>query len=442
VLKKVFVGARQFELSRQVGNEAFFRMRYQLTHRSFRKDATQLQYRKMGSLDWEVSALGFGCMRLPSRRLNRLRAETEESIRIIRHGIDLGINYIDTAWPYHLGDSERIVGQALQNGYRERVRLVTKLPLFLVRSADAFDRYLTGQLERLQTGYLDIYLFHAMNAAGLEKVKRLGLIEKMEEAKRQGWIRHIGFSFHDTFPVFKEIVDYFDWDMAQIQYNYMDTGIQATHDGLAYGHSKGIAMVIMEPLKGGQLADPPDEALQIMRAAGNHRTPVDWALQFLWNRPEVATVLSGMGSQQMVDENCASADRSGIKSLSQEEEKVIARLADVYRRQILVPCTGCEYCMPCPAGVRIPQNFAILNNVAQQGSRIRRWQSRSAYGKLASSKETVDLENPDGNASLCIECGKCVEKCPQGINIPVELEKVHAILGKRGRIPDYYSLSQ
>ncbi|HSR33416.1 MAG TPA: aldo/keto reductase, partial [Anaerolineae bacterium] len=367
-----------------------------------------MQYRKMGSLDWEVSALGFGCMRLPQRRLNRLRAETDESIRIIRHGIDLGINYIDTAWPYHLGDSERIVGQALQDGYRERVHLVTKLFMPLVRETEAFDRYLTSQLEKLQTEYLDIYLFHALDAGAFEKVKRLGLLEKMEEAKRQGRIRHIGFSFHDTAPVFKEIVDYYDWDVAQIQYNYMDTGIQATSDGLAYGHSKGIAMVIMEPLKGGQLANPPTEALDIMHAAGNGRTPVDWALQFLWNRPEVSVVLSGMGSQQMVDENCASADRSGINILSQEEEKTIARLAEVYRSKILVPCTACEYCMPCPAGVSIPQNFAILNNVSMESNPIMRWRVRRAYGKLTGSKEELDKENPNGNGSMCAECGKCL----------------------------------
>jgi len=398
-----------------------------------------MQYRKMGSLDWEVSALGFGCMRLPQRRLNRMRAETDESIRIIRHGIDLGINYIDTAWPYHLGDSERIVGQALQDGYRERVHLVTKLFMPMVRETEAFDRYLNSQLEKLQTEYLDIYLFHAMNAGGLEKVKRLGLIEKMEEAKRQGRIRHIGFSFHDTAPVFKEIVDYYDWDMAQIQYNYMDTGIQATSDGLAYGHSKGIAMVIMEPLKGGRLANPPAEALDLMRANGNGRTPVDWALQFLWNRPEVATVLSGMGNQQMVDENCASAGRSGINSLSQEEEETVAQIAEVYRSKILVPCTACEYCMPCPAGVNIPQNFAILNNVSMESNRIMRWRVGRGYGKLANSKDTLDKENPNGNASLCIECGKCLEKCPQQINIPVELEKAHAILGKRDKISNHYS---
>jgi predicted aldo/keto reductase-like oxidoreductase len=397
-----------------------------------------MQYRKMGSLDWEVSALGFGCMRLPPRRLNRMRAETDESIRIIRHGIDLGINYIDTAWPYHLGDSERIVGQALQNGYRERVHLVTKLFMPLVRETEAFDRYLNSQLEKLQTDYVDIYLFHALNAGAFEKVKRLGLIEKMEEAKRQGRIRHIGFSFHDTFPVFKEIVDYYDWDMAQIQYNYMDTGIQATSDGLAYGHSKGIAMVIMEPLKGGRLANPPAEALDIMHSNGNGRTPVDWALQFLWNRPEVSVVLSGMGNQQMVDENCASADRSGIHSLSREEEETIATLAEVYRSKILVPCTACEYCMPCPVGVNIPQNFAILNNVSMESNWLMRWRVSRGYGKLANSEETLNKENPNGNASMCVECGKCLEKCPQEINIPLELEKAHAILGKGDRISKHY----
>ena len=398
-----------------------------------------MQYRKMGSLDWEVSALGFGCMRLPPRRLNRMRAETKESIRIIRHGIDLGINYIDTAWFYHLGDSERIVGQALQDGYRERVHLVTKLPMPLVRATESFDRYLNAQLEKLQTGYLDIYLFHGLNAGSFAKAKQLGLFEKMEEAKAQGRIRHIGFSFHDTLPVFKEIIDYYDWEMAQIQYNYMDTGIQATSEGLAYAHSKGIAVVIMEPLKGGQLANPPAKALEIMRASGYNRTPVDWALQFLWNNPQVAVVLSGMGNQQMVDENCASADRSGINSLSREEEEVIGRLAEAYRSGILVPCTACEYCMPCPEGVNIPQNFAILNNVAMEHSRIRRWQVGRGYKKLAASEETLDKDNPNGNASMCIACGECLDKCPQQINIPEELEKVHAILGRRERISEHYS---
>lgn len=397
-----------------------------------------MQYRKMGSLDWEVSALGFGCMRLPARRINRLRAETEPSIQLIRNSIDQGINYIDTAWPYHLGDSERIVGEALQDGYRERVHLVTKLPMFLVRRTEDFDRYLNAQLEKLQTDHLDIYLFHAMNAGQFEKMKRLGLLEKMEEAKRQGRIRHIGFSFHDIQPVFREIIDYYDWDMTQIQYNYMDTAIQATTDGMKYAHSKGIAVVIMEPLKGGMLANPPQEALALMDKAQSRRTPVDWALQYLWNQPEVATVLSGMGNQQMVDENCASADRSGIGSLTSEEEKMLNNLAEIYRSKVLVPCTGCEYCMPCPYGVNIPGNFAILNNLSMASTTIRRFRTKRSYKQLADSKETLNKENPNGNASICVNCGKCLEKCPQHIQIPDQLKKVDAILGHREPIDKHF----
>lgn len=397
-----------------------------------------MQYRKMGSLDWEVSALGFGCMRLPSRRLSLMGADLEESKRIIRYGIDRGINYIDTAWPYHLGESEKVLGEILKDGYRERVKLVTKLPMFLVRRKADFDRFLNVQLERLQTEHIDIYLFHALNAGSFQKVKQLGLIEKMEEAQRQGRIRHIGFSFHDTYPVFKEIVDFYDWDMAQIQYNYMDTCIQATSDGLKYAHEKGIAVVIMEPVKGGTLANPPSEAAEVIAEAPVKRTPVDWALQFLWNRPEVATVLSGMSDMQQVVENCDSADRSGIKSLTEEEEQVITQLAEIYQSKILVPCTGCEYCMPCPHGVNIPQNFALLNNYSLEKSRIRRFQTRRAYRKLAGGPPKLDLENPNGNASVCINCGLCVEKCPQEINIPVELEKVDAILGRGESIGKHF----
>ncbi|MFN2132223.1 MAG: aldo/keto reductase [Anaerolineae bacterium] len=403
-----------------------------------------MQYRNMGSLDWQVSALGYGCMRLPTRRLNRLRVAADEAIRIIRRGIDLGINYVDTAWPYHLGDSERILGQALQDGYRERVHLATKLPTFMVRKTEDFDHYLDTQLERLQTDHVDVYLFHHLTAGAFEKVVRLGLIEKMEEARAQGRIRHVGFSFHDTLPVFREIVDAYAWDVVQIQYNYMDTAIQATTEGLAYAHEKGMAVVIMEPLKGGALANPPAEALEVMRSgvpnrtAGNGRTPVDWALQFLWNRPEVSVVLSGMGSQQMVEENCASAARSGVGSLSVPEEAVIARLAAIYRRKTLVPCTACGYCMPCPAGVYIPENFAILNNVSMAEGRLSRWRARRRYRRLAGSKEEVDKERPNGNASLCVQCGQCLDKCPQQIDIPTELAKAHAILGQRARIEALY----
>ncbi len=195
----------------------------------------------------------------------------------------------------------------------------------------------------------------------------------------------------------------------------------------------------MEPLKGGRLVDPPAEALKVMRSAKSKKTSVEWALQFLWNRPEVSVVISGMGSMQMVDQNSEIAERSGINTLSKEDEETITRLARAYQDKILVPCTACEYCMPCPAGVNIPQNFAILNNVSLESSRIMRFRVKRGYGKLAGSKDKLDRDNPNGDASICIDCGQCVPKCPQEINIPVELEKVHAILGKRGKIADYYS---
>jgi predicted aldo/keto reductase-like oxidoreductase len=385
----------------------------------------------MGSLDWKVSALGFGCMRLPPRKFNRLRAETDKSVDVIRYGIDLGINYIDTAWPYHLGDSEKVLGKALKDGYRDRVYLVTKLPLFIVTSSNQFDKYLKSQMKRLQTDYLDSYLFHAVNQGSFEKIKRLGLISKMEKAKKEGLIRSFGFSFHDTLPVYKEIIDYYPWDITQIQYNYMDTGVQATTEGLNYAHSKGIAVVVMEPLKGGTLVNPPPEALAIIDDANKYRTPTDWALQFLWNKPEVSVVLSGMNSKKMIRENCESADKSGVNSLSKQEQEIIERLTEEFRKNIAVPCTSCNYCMPCPQGVNIPQNFACLNNVTLESSRFRRIMTRRTFRKLKTKNYEVNHKNPNGTASLCNKCGECVKKCPQKIQIPAELEKVKHEMEKR-----------
>jgi predicted aldo/keto reductase-like oxidoreductase len=211
----------------------------------------------------------------------------------------------------------------------------------------------------------------------------------------------------------------------------MDTNVQATTEGLTYAHSKGIAVVIMEPLKGGTLANPHQEVLNILNSSEINRTTVDWALQFLWNKPEISVVLSGMNSKKMIEENCKSADQSGINSLSIKEENVIREISKVYRQKIVVPCTACRYCMPCPEGVDIPQNFACLNNVSLETSRFRRFTARRAYRKLSSSSKKVDVNNPNGNASFCTKCGGCIQKCPQKINIPNELEKVKKVLGKR-----------
>lgn len=396
-----------------------------------------MKYRKMSSLPWEVSALGFGCMRLPTTPILH-RVDERQSITIIRKGIDLGINYVDTAWMYHMGNSEKILGKALQNGYRQKVKLVTKLPMIFMRKEEDFDRFLNQQLERLQTDYFDIYLFHMLNETNFEKMKQMKLISKMEKARADGKIKHIGFSFHDTLPVFKKIIDFYPWEMAQIQYNYLDTDMQATTEGLQYAHKKGIAVVIMEPLKGGQLANPPKEAIDAIIKSDIKRTPVDWALQFLWNRPEIATVLSGMGSMKMVEENCNSADKSGIGSLTSHELTIIDQLTDISKKKIIVPCTACQYCMPCPAGVNIPQNFALLNNKSfgSEGrlmSRLIQSLFLRNYTKLSKNKSDA-VKHSNGRATLCIKCNKCISKCPQQINIPTELEKVIAVFEKRQKI--------
>ena len=387
-----------------------------------------MKYRKMGSLPWKVSALGFGAMRLPSKGFMR-GVDEKKAIEIIRFGIEQGINYIDTAWIYHLGQSERVLGMALADGYREKVHVATKLPMFMIRDEDSFDKYLNQQLDRLRVPCIDLYLFHSMDQGNFAKVKRFNLIDKMEKARQQGKIKYIGFSFHDTLPVFREIIDFYSWDMVQVQYNYMDIAIQAGSDGLRYAHEKGIAIVVMEPVKGGQLANPPNEAREAMAQAPVSHTPVDWALQFVWNRPEVACVLSGMGSRKMVEENCASADASGAGTLSEAELRVVDTLADIYRKKIVVPCTACRYCMPCPSGVDIPQNFALLNNKAagaggNVGSRVKLWLITRNYHKLAKSKKDLPRKNNRGNASLCTRCNACVPKCPQKIQIPDELVKV------------------
>ncbi len=402
-----------------------------------------MQYRQMGALDWPVSALGFGCMRLPtSRRFLVKTVDRKEAIRTLRMGIDRGINYVDTAYPYHLGRSETIVGEALQGGYRDRVKLVTKYPVFLVRSADAFEGYLHKQLRKLQTDVLDSYLLHGLNAAGFEKVQRFELVDKLERARDAGKIRHLGFSFHDTLPVLKRIIDYYPWDIVMLQHNYMDTAIQGTSEGVAYAHEKGMAVVIMEPVKGGTLANPPQAALEIMKAAPVTRSPVDWALQFLWNKPEVACVLSGMSSRHQVTENCDSAEQSGVERLTPEELQVIERLAATFRERVLVGCTACGYCLPCPHGVDIPDCFAILNNVALVGQgdlaqRFNTFRIRRRYRKKARTKAQLEKRPGTGSAALCTACGACVKKCPQGLEVPAELEIVNAVLGRRESVEPF-----
>jgi len=397
-----------------------------------------MKYRKMGSLDWEASALGFGCMRFLTKKVNGNDVVDEENaINMIRYAIDNGVNYLDTAFPYHSEKSELIVGKALQDGYREKIKLVTKIPMGRVTKTEDFDKFLNIQLKKLQTEYVDIYLFHGLSKPTFELVKKLGLIEKMEEAKAEGKIKGIGFSFHDSFDVFKEIIDYYNWDMAQIQWNFVDYNTQATTKGLEYAASKGIAVVVMEPIKGGKLATPTKEIEEIIENAPKKRSPADWALQYVWNHPDVSLVLSGMGSMQMVKENIESANNSGINTLSQEDLDLISDMAIRYRKKSIIPCTFCLYCQPCPSGVNIPQNFRLLNELLW----IENKEGQIAkYSSLAKSEEELKTMENEGNASLCVKCGECLEKCPQMIDIPTELEKVHSVLGEEQEISSVFKL--
>jgi predicted aldo/keto reductase-like oxidoreductase len=324
-----------------------------------------MKYRKMGSITDKVSALGFGSMRMPNSR--------QEAINMIRYAIDNGVNYVDTAFMYHGGQSEVIVGKALLDGYRNKVTLTTKSPLMMVKTREDFDKRLNKQLRRLKLNP-DIYLFHGMNKERLEKVKNLNLIEKMEEAKAEGKFKYIGFSFHDSFDSFKEIIDYYDWDCCQIQHNYIDVDFQAGTKGLQYAGSKKIPVIIMEPIRGGQLAIPQDkldakpEIKKVLDDSKVKRTMPDWALQFLWNQPEVSVVLSGMSTMQQVIENVESANNSGINTLTADELKTISELREAFKSSFYVPCTSCGYCVPCPNGVNIPTINRLVNEAKFWGT--------------------------------------------------------------------------
>lgn len=385
-------------------------------------EGVDMQYRDFGKLDWKTSALGFGCMRLPTTDDNPFGGNIEEGMatKMIRLAIDKGVNYIDTAYPYHEGKSEGLLGKVLKDGYREKVRLATKSPVWLVKEADDFDKYLNEQLERLQTDYIDFYLLHGLGKEKWEDtVIKLGLLDRAESAIKDGRIRYLGFSFHDDIGAFRTIMDGYDkWTFCQIQYNYMDTENQAGTEGLRYAASKGLAVIIMEPLLGGKLARPPKQITDILNESESTRTPADLALQWIWDQPEASLLLSGMSTMDQVDENLRSAEASGPNRLSEDERNLIERIQKKYREKMLVQCTKCGYCMPCSSGVEIPSNFELYNEGYMHEAVE---SSRFSYQRFL--KE-------GGRASACTQCGECMDKCPQKIPIKDLMPKVHAVLGE------------
>ncbi|MFC1908382.1 aldo/keto reductase [Chloroflexota bacterium] len=380
-----------------------------------------MQYRKFGKLDWEVSALGFGSMRLPVIDNNRANINETEATRMIRYAIDHGVNYLDTAYPYHEGQSERVVGRVLQDGYRERIKLATKLPARMIESSRDFDRYFNEQLERLQTKKIDFYLLHGLNGRSWPKVRDLGVLRWAESMIADGRIDYLGFSFHDDYEVFKEIVDAYDnWTLGQVQYNFMDIDYQAGRRGVEYAAGKGLAVVVMEPLRGGQLAkELPEQVAKIWASTAQKRTPAEWALLWVLNQSEVSMTLSGMSAMEQVVENVAVADRSGPGILMADELALVDRVREAYLGLSPIPCTNCGYCIPCPNGVKIPDIFQIYNEAITYDDLHR---GHFRYSGTMGLKE-------EQRADQCKECEECVKACPQEIPIPEWLKKAHALLG-------------
>jgi len=383
-----------------------------------------MQYRNFGKLDWQVSALGFGSMRLPLLDSNPSHINETEAIGMIRYAIDHGVNYLDTAYSYHQGFSEVVVGRALRDGYRERMRLATKLSAAVVESAGDFDFVLNKQLERLQTDSIDYYLLHGLNRKFWSKMCDFGVIRWAEGAMKDGRIRYLGFSFHDELHVFKKIIDAYDnWTLCQIQYNYVDQDYQAGSKGLKYAANKGLAVVIMEPLRGGGLTrELPEPIAKLWASAPHKRSPAEWGLLWVWNQPEISVVLSGMSTLEQVKENVSTAERSRPNILTPSELQLIDQVVAAYSGLNPIPCTNCSYCLPCPNSVEIPQIFALYNDAF-------------VYDALQPSKfryNSMIVLNKEQRADNCLECLECVEKCPQGITIPDWLKKAHALLDTTG----------
>lgn len=365
----------------------------------------------------ELSVLGFGCMRLPVKEDGTI--DEERATRQVRYAVDQGVNYIDTAWPYHMGESEPFLGRALEAGYREKVRLATKLPSWTIKKKEDMDRILNSQLERLKTDHIDYYLVHGLVGLLWDKMENLEVLDFLDRAKADSRIVNAGFSFHGTIDDFKQIVDAYPWTFCQIQYNFLDEKNQAGTEGLEYAASKGLGVIIMEPLRGGKLTNlVPPEIHEIWNEASVKRTPAEWALRWIWNHPEVTIVLSGMNEESHIEENLKIASEANPNSLTDTELNLVKRAEQKYRQLMKTACTGCRYCLPCPSGVDIPGCFEIYDNFYLSGN--------ESEAKLMYAAKPGGIIRGDvpGYASQCIQCGQCVEKCPQHLDIPSLLEAV------------------
>lgn len=358
----------------------------------------------------DISILGYGCMRFTQ---SAGHVDMEKTEKEIMTAYDSGVNYYDTAYVYP--GSEAALGEILaKNKIREKVYIATKLPHYLIKTRESLDKYFNEQLKRLQTDYIDFYLMHMLtDVQTWEKLKKLGILEWIEEKKRTGAIRQIGFSYHGNSEMFCKLVDAYDWDFCQIQYNYMDEHSQAGRKGLQYANQKGLPVIIMEPLRGGKLVTRlPEEAVHIFEQYPVKHTPVQWALRWLWNQPEVTCVLSGMNSVEMVKDNVETASTVSVGELGEQEEEMLQKVVAAINAKMKVGCTGCRYCMPCPKNVDIPGAFSAYNRRYSEGKK----EAMIEYFMCTA------IRKESSAASNCIECGKCEQHCPQHIEIRKELK--------------------
>jgi len=381
--------------------------------------------RTMKSNDDEVFPLGFGAMRLPTKNNS---IDKDLAREIIYYGIDNGINFIDTAYNYHGGESESFLGEILNefdsNGvkYYDKVRLSTKLPSWLVKSYEDMETLFEEQLNRLQTDSIDYYFIHSIDLSTLRRLESLGLYDFLEKLKHENKIKNIGFSYHGSKNEFKEVVDSYNWDMCLIQYNYLDTNIQAGTAGMKYAYSKDLEIFIMEPLKGGILADKlPKDAEKLFKNLDNNRSPANWALSWVLNHKEVTCVLSGMGNIDEINENITVSNKIKVNPLTKEELTVIRNVKKIINSSVKINCTSCGYCLECPQGVNIPECFNIYNEKHIFNLKLI---GPIPHALLRYYMIVGGIMNKPAYAGLCNECGRCMSHCPQSINIPQELKTV------------------
>ena len=370
-----------------------------------------MQYRKMPGNKDKISALGFGCMRFPTLADGSINEE--KALELLHHAYQNKVNYYDTAWGYHNEQSEPLVGKFLASIDRSTVYIATKLPCWLIKSHEDMDKHLDEQLKRLGTDYIDYYLLHALNKKSWTNVKNLRVFEFLERAKAAGKIRHIGFSFHDSYPVFRQICLSYNWDFCQIMLNYLDTHYQAGMRGFQLALSRNMGVIAMEPLRGGKLVSPiPPEIANIWQKADPGGNAVERATRWVWNLEGATVLLSGMSNMEQLQQNLALAQKAKANILSEQDIKFYKRVRREYMKRIPILCSDCKYCLPCPHGVSIPGCFGTYNEAVMFSDRARHLKEYTMF-------------TPEANrADKCIQCGECLPKCPHKIDIPTELKKV------------------